>query len=129
MFLMYFANVFFFYVFRRSKKINTLAKNIKNIKRLEHQKISTSKLVTELSFHSFCKIQTDSKCYESAQYISRKKNFLLRARMQCTEHACEHIIIYMRHIIICLRIIMFVRKTRENFKHLVLRLCCMMTMR
>jgi hypothetical protein len=33
----------------------------------EHQKISTSKLVTEFSFHLICKIQTHSECYESAQ--------------------------------------------------------------
>ncbi len=61
------AYLFFFYVFRRQKKISTLAKNIKNIKRSEHQKISTSKLVTELSFYLICKIQTDSECDESAQ--------------------------------------------------------------
>jgi hypothetical protein len=30
------AYLFFFYVFRRQKKISTLAKNIKNIKRSEH---------------------------------------------------------------------------------------------
>jgi hypothetical protein len=61
------AYLFFFVCGTHRKKISMLAKNIKNIKRLKHQKISTSKLVTELSFHLICKIQTNSECYESAQ--------------------------------------------------------------
>jgi hypothetical protein len=61
------AYLFFFVCGTHRKKISTLAKNMKNIKILKHQKISTSKLVTELSFHLICKIQTDYECYESAQ--------------------------------------------------------------
>jgi hypothetical protein len=115
------AYLFFFVCETHRKKINKLAKNIKNVKRLEHQKISTSKHVIELSFHSFCKIQTNSEFYESDQYISRIF-FFLRARIQRTKHACN----------ILLYILMFVRKIREKlsvFKYLMLWLCCKMTVR
>ncbi len=56
--------------------------------------VLTSKLVTELSFHLICKIQTDFKCYDLALKFSQKKKFFI-ARACCVQDM--HIDIYINY--------------------------------